>query len=88
MSGRILNKQYLEGITSGGRVAVIKSHNDLMGIWPRDRVGNWKNELIPSRTNQRKEAIKLTLNILMYSVCGTYKSDPVHQPFIKRKLGR
>jgi hypothetical protein len=88
VSGRAIKSPYLEGIFIGTRVAVIKSNNDLMGIWPRDNLGNWSNVLIPDKYGQRKEAIKLTMNILMYSVCGTYKSDPVHQPFIKRKLGR
>jgi hypothetical protein len=88
VSGRTIRSPYLEGITINSRLAVIKSHNDIMGIWPRDNLGNWKFPLIPDKYGQRKEAIKLTLNIMMYSVCGTYKSDPVHQPFIKRKLGR
>ncbi len=88
VSGRTIKFPYLEGIRVSSKIAVIKSMNDMIGIWPRDRFGNWKFALIPDKYGQRKEAIKLTLNILMYSVCGTYKSDPVHQPFIKRKLGR
>ncbi len=88
ISGRRIRLPYLEGIKINSKIAVIKSQNDLIAIWPRDQFGNWKNKLIPDKYGQRKEAIKLTLNILMYSVCGTYKSDPVHQPFIKKKLGR
>jgi hypothetical protein len=88
VSGLKISTPYLEGITVSSRVAIIKSSNDLMGIWPRDQFGNWKNNLFPDKYGQRKEAIKLTLNILMYSLCGSYKSDPVHQPAIKKKLGR
>jgi len=88
VSGRYINSPYLEGMETGGRLAVIKTANDLIGAWPRDRMGNFKYELVPDKTGQRKEAVKLMLNILMYSVCGTYKSDPVHQPFIREKLGR
>lgn len=88
VSGLTIRTPYLEGIWVSSRIAVIKSNNDIVGIWPRDTLGNWKNALVPDKYGQRKEAIKLTLNILMYSVCGTYKSDPVHQPYIKKKLGR
>ncbi len=88
VSGRTLNLPYLEGIETGGRLGVIKTSNDLLGIWPRDSLGNWRYSLSPGRHDQRKEAVKLTLNLLMYSVSGTYKSDPVHQPHIKEKLGR
>ena len=88
VSGRTINSPYLEGIMVSSRYSVIKSANDLAGVWPRDRMGNWKYTLVPGKYRQRNEAVKLTLNILMYSVCGTYKNDPVHQPSIKRKLGR
>ncbi|MFH1415580.1 MAG: DUF4159 domain-containing protein [Elusimicrobiota bacterium] len=88
VSGLSIRTPYLEGITVSSRIAVIKSRNDLLGIWPRDRLGNWKNSIVSGRYGQRKEAIKLTLNLLIYSVCGTYKNDPVHQPHIDKKLGR
>ncbi|MFW6134380.1 MAG: DUF4159 domain-containing protein [Elusimicrobiota bacterium] len=88
VSGLAVNNPYLEGIYVESRIAVIKSNNDLVGVWPRDRLGNWKNNVIPGKLNQRIEAIKLYLNIIMYSVCGTYKNDPVHQPYIKEKLRR
>ncbi len=88
VSGRRISSPRLDGLEVGGRIAVIKTVNDLLGVWPRDRLGNWSYGLIPGRQDQRKEALKLTLNIIMYSVSGTYKSDPVHQPHIKEKLGR
>jgi len=88
VSGRRLLSPHLSGLEVGGRTAVIKSSNDLFGIWPRDAMGNWTNPLTPGRHDQRKEAVKLSLNLIMYSVTGTYKSDPVHQPYIMEKLGR
>jgi len=88
VSGTTIKFPYLEGITVSSRIAIIKSNNDIIGVWPRDSLGNWKNNLRPDKYGQRMEAIKLTLNILMYSVCGTYKNDPVHLPFINKKLGR
>lgn len=88
VSGRVLNSPYLEAITVGSRAAVIKSTNDILGVWPRDQLGNWEYEIMPGKFGQRKEAIKLTLNMLIYSVCGTYKNDPVHEPYINQKLRR
>ena len=88
VAGRKMNAPYLEGMERGGRIAVIKSKNDLVGIWPRDRLENWEHELTPGRPDQRKEAVKLMLNIMIYSVSGTYKADPVHTPHIEEKLGR
>ena len=36
--------------------------------------------------NQRLQAMKLTVNIIMYALTGTYKLDAIHSPFIKEKL--
>lgn len=88
VSGRRLSSPSLYGMDIGGRTAIIESQNDLFGIWPRDPMGNWRTSLTPGRHDQRMEAVKLTLNLIMYSVTGTYKSDPVHQPHIMEKLGR
>ncbi|MGM0442120.1 MAG: DUF4159 domain-containing protein [Elusimicrobiota bacterium] len=88
VSGRDINVPYLEGIKLDSRFGIIKSDNDLPGVWPRDRAGNFKYDLLPGKLSQRKEALKLTLNILIYSVSGTYKTDPVHRPHIERKKGR
>lgn len=88
VSGLDIKRAFLEGIEVEGRLAVVKSENNIFGIWERDRMGNFAHEPVQGRRGQRKEAIKLTLNLAIYSVTGTYKSDPVHQPHIKRKLGR
>ncbi|MEA3507022.1 MAG: DUF4159 domain-containing protein [Elusimicrobiota bacterium] len=88
VSGRNITRPFLTGMEVESRIAVIKSENDLPGVWPGDKAGNWHYSLVPGRPGQRKEALKLTLNILVYSVSGTYKSDKVHQPDIKRKLRR
>jgi hypothetical protein len=86
--GRRLCNSYLEGIEIGGRVAVIYSQNDLIGAWAKDRFGNYLWECVPGGQDQRFEAQKLTLNLLMYSATGTYKSDAVHKAYIEQKLGR
>ncbi|MGM0568263.1 MAG: DUF4159 domain-containing protein [Elusimicrobiota bacterium] len=88
VSGLNIKKPYLEAMEVDGRYAVIKSENDIFGIWERDRMGNFLNKPSPGKPGQRKEAIKLSLNIAVFSLTGTYKNDPVHQPDIKRKMGR
>ena len=38
------------------------------------------------RRGPAHEARKLTLNIVMYALTGSYKADAVHQPFILQKM--
>ena len=64
---------------------MIFSRNDLLGVWPVDALGRWLYEPSP-RGCQRREGEKLTLNILIYALTGSYKQDAVHQPFIMQRL--
>ena len=86
VGGRRLTNNFLEGIEIAGRTALVYSQNDLVGAWAKDRLGNYLWECSPGGESQRFEAQKLTQNIIMYSVTGTYKSDAIHQPFIEQKL--
>lgn len=86
--GRRLTNNYLEGIDIAGRTGLIYSQNDLIGAWAKDRLGNYLWQCIPAGETQRFEAQKLTLNLIMYFVTGTYKSDAIHKPYIQEKLGR
>ena len=87
VGGRRLTNQFIEGIDISGRAAVIYSQNDMVGAWARDRFGNYVWPCVPGGENQRFEAQKLTLNLIMYSVTGTYKADAIHQEYFKQKLG-
>ena len=84
--GRRVGNPYLEGIDIDGQTVVIYSRNDLGGAWVRDRLGDWLYECVPGGELQRLEAMKLFLNIVIYSLTGTYKSDAIHQPYIQQKL--
>ncbi len=86
VGGRKIVNRHLEGLTVGRRTAVVYSQNNLLGAWARDRMGNWLYECIPGGETQRLEAMKLTMNLIMYSLTGTYKKDMVHQPYIDKKL--
>jgi len=84
--GRRAGNPYLEGIDIDGQTVVIYSQNDLGGAWVRDKLGNWLYECVPGGELQRLEVMKLFLNIIIYSLTGTYKRDAVHQPYIQQKL--
>ncbi|MFN0117326.1 MAG: DUF4159 domain-containing protein [Elusimicrobiota bacterium] len=92
-AGRKMSQKYLEGIEVesglGGesRTAVVYSGNDLLGSWMRDNLGQYTYECVPGGEFQRWESLKLTINLIYFSLTGTYKRDAIHQPFIERKLG-
>ncbi len=88
VGGRRISHPYLEALEIGEGIGVIYSSNDLLGVWSRDSLGNWLKECIPGGEPQRLEGMKLMLNLVIFSMTGTYKSDKIHQPFIERKLTR
>ena len=74
------------GVDWAGKTVVLYSQNDLLGAWAKDPLGKYLYECVPGGEVQRMEARKLTLNIIMYSLTGSYKADAVHQPFILQKM--
>jgi len=86
VGGRRIVNRYMEGIDVEGRTVLIYSQNNIYGAWARDRMGNWLYECIPDGETQRIEAMKLTINLIVYSLTGTYKKDMIHQPYIDQKL--
>ncbi len=87
-AGRRQADTHLKGLWLQGRLAVVYSANDLHGAWVRDPLGQYLYACEPGGEWQRKQAFKLTLNVVMFSLTGTYKTDAVHQRMIKRKLKR
>jgi len=88
VGGRKLVNNYLEGMDIDGRTALIYSQNDVLGAWAKDLFGNFLYACQPGGESQRWESQKLMMNIIMYSVTGTYKTDSIHLPFIEDKLRR
>jgi len=94
VAGRRVSQKALEGLDVGGgqggegRTAVVYSPNDILGAWMKDAMGQYAYTCEPGGEPQRWEAFKLTLDLIYFSLTGTYKRDAVHQPFIERKLGR
>ncbi len=93
VAGRRISERQIEGLELGGtqggqgRTAVVYCPNDLLGAWMRDNLGQYSYPCEPGGEAQRWESVKLTVNIIYFSLTGTYKKDAIHQPFIEMKLG-
>ena len=85
--GRVEGPDHFEGIERGGRAAVVYSRHDLGGAWARDNLGTWEHQVVPGGESQRELAIRLGVNLILYSLCLDYKDDQVHAPFIMRRRG-
>jgi len=86
IGGRALVTGSIEGIDWAGKTVMVYTRNDILGAWARDPLGAFLYECAPGREAQRMQAKKLTLNIVMYALTGSYKADAVHQPYILQKL--
>lgn len=86
VGGRVLVRSGLEGVDWAGRTAVVYSRNDLLGVWAKDHLGQPLYPCTPGGEPQRHLGRKLTVNILMYALTGSYKADAVHQPYLLQKM--
>ncbi|MBL0057618.1 MAG: DUF4159 domain-containing protein [Elusimicrobia bacterium] len=78
----------LQGLWLADRLVMVWSSNDLLGAVARDRVGQPLFSCEPGGEGQREESARLFVNLVMFSVTGTYKTDAVHQPFLEKKRVR
>jgi len=76
--GRVNSTQWLEGITIGETTRVIYSRNDLSGALARSPDGRNLYPVTPGGESQRREAIKLGINLMMYALTSNYKKDQAH----------
>jgi hypothetical protein len=86
IGGRVQVRPFLEGLVLQNRTVVLYTRNDLEGTWMKDSLGNYLYPCVPGGESQRLEARKLTVNVILYALTGSYKLDAVHQPFILEKL--
>jgi uncharacterized protein DUF4159 len=85
--GRIEGHPSLDAIVRAGRLQVIFSEHDLGGALARGSTGMWQETVVPGGERQREHAIRLAVNIAMYSLCSNYKDDQVHAPFLMQRRG-
>ncbi|MGC9269546.1 DUF4159 domain-containing protein [Acidiphilium sp.] len=77
----------------GGRDAdgvspVVIGSNDWAGAWAVDGAGMPMRALLPGAPGQRQDADWFGVNLVMYALTGTYKSDQVQIPAILRRLAQ
>lgn len=76
--GRVDRFDHLEAITVGNLSPLVYSRNDLSGALDRGDDGRPKHPCVPNGESQRREAIKLGINLVMYSLTANYKKDQAH----------
>ncbi|HVZ73106.1 MAG TPA: DUF4159 domain-containing protein [Polyangia bacterium] len=82
--GRILAAPYVEGVERDHRLAVVYTQNDLEGALARDGFGRWEHEVIPGGDDQREQAFRFAVNLVMYALCLDYKTEQAHIDYILR----
>ena len=86
VAGARVVSPFLEGLTIQGRTAVFFSQNDLLGAFARDPLGRWADPCAPGGERQRSLAFHLGVNIVLYALCGDYKQDRIHVPFLRQRI--
>jgi len=86
VAGARVVSPFLEGLEIQGRTAVIYSPNDLLGAFALDPLGRWVDPCAPGGERQRRLAFHLGVNIVMYALCGDYKQDRIHMPFLRQRI--
>lgn len=76
--GRVNRHPLLEGVTVGNLSPLMVCRNDLSGALERNENGYHPYPCVPGGERQRREAVKLGINLLMYSLTANYKRDQVH----------
>ncbi|HEY6334977.1 MAG TPA: DUF4159 domain-containing protein, partial [Alphaproteobacteria bacterium] len=76
-----------EGNVNDGVSSVVIGGNDWAGAWAVDDAGRPLMAVAPGGERQREMALRFGVNLAMYALTGSYKSDQVHLPAILERLG-
>ncbi len=76
--GRVAVSPTVEGITVGPITPLIFCPNDLSGALERRPDGRDRWPVVPGGEWQRREAVKLGINLVMYALTSNYKHDQAH----------
>jgi len=76
--GRVDVVPWLEGITLGEMTPLIYCRNDLSGALDRGPDGRDRLAVEPGGAAQRREAVKLGINLVVYALTSDYKKDATH----------
>lgn len=83
--GRVDRFRYLEGVTFDNMTPVVYCRNDLSGALDRGADGRAVQPCVPGGENQRREAIKLAINLVLYALTSNYKKDQAHVKQLMRE---
>lgn len=76
--GRVALHRRLEGISLGSMHPLIYSQDDVSGALDRREDGLDLHACVPGGEIQRREAVKLAINLIMYALTSNYKHDQAH----------
>jgi len=83
--GRLARYPHLEAVTVGNLAPFVYSRNDVSGALQRRDTGQFVASCVPGGESQRREALKLGINLVMYSLTANYKKDQAHVVALKRQ---
>ena len=69
-----------------GVSTVVVGANDWASAWAVDDRGRPQFAVVPGGEEQREQAFRFGVNLVMYALTGNYKSDQVHLPAIMERL--
>lgn len=76
--GRLQTTTWMEAVTVGNLAPVVYGRNDLSGALLRTVTGQAALACSPGGERQRREAIKVGINLVMYALTANYKLDQAH----------
>ncbi|HUK08146.1 MAG TPA: DUF4159 domain-containing protein [Stellaceae bacterium] len=77
-----------EDKVNDGVASIIVGSNDYAGAWAEDQSGRPLYAVVPGGDEQREQAFRFGINLVMYTLTGNYKTDQVHVPAILERLGQ
>ncbi len=76
--GRLATAKWMEGVTVGNLAPLVYGRNDLSGALMRSVTGRPSMPCSPGGEDQRREALKVGINLVMYALTANYKKDQAH----------
>jgi hypothetical protein len=83
--GRVALHRTLEGVSQGSMHPLLYGRDDLSGALDRRADGSDAHPCSPGGELQRREAVKLGVNLLMYGLTSNYKQDQAHVEQLMRE---
>lgn len=76
--GRVAVHRALEGVAQGSTHPLLYGRDDLSGALDRRADGRDAHACVPGGEDQRREAVKLGVNLVLYALTSNYKQDAAH----------